>query len=61
MIDDYIEYDTEKNEIVGYKIIQNQIWMHIILKVWAKINHGYEKLYECEPFLFVKAFSYPDW
>lgn len=61
MIDDYMEFDTEKNEIVAHKILVDQPWMHIILKVWAKINHGYDNLYECEPFLFVKTFSFPDW
>ncbi len=37
------------------------VWVHIILKAWAKINRGYEQLYNCEPFSFVQAFTYPDW
>jgi hypothetical protein len=35
--------------------------MHIILKVWAKVSGGYEKLMESSPFSFVRNFSFPDW
>jgi hypothetical protein len=35
--------------------------MHILMKVWAKINKGYEEMLEAKPFSFIKTFSFPDW
>jgi hypothetical protein len=35
--------------------------VHILIKVWAKINGGYENLYKCEAFQFIRTFTFPDW
>jgi hypothetical protein len=35
--------------------------VHIILKAWAKLNKGYDRLDTCEPFSFIKTFTFPDW
>ena len=61
IIDDYIEFDNETNKPIGFDLDNVHPWMLILLKMWAKVNNGYQNIYEAEPFGFLKTFSYPDW
>lgn len=61
IIDDFVYFDEIRNQIVAHPFLQDKPWVHIILKAWAKINKGYDRLDACEPFAFIKAFTFPDW
>jgi hypothetical protein len=36
-------------------------WAIILLKVWAYINGGYDTLMYCQPYEFLRTFTYPNW
>lgn len=36
-------------------------WAILLLKVWAYINGGYQTLMYCQPYEFIRTFSYPNW
>lgn len=36
-------------------------WQLLLLKAWALTNGGYLTLQNCNPFEFVRTFSYPNW
>jgi hypothetical protein len=61
IIDDCVYYDEARNQIVAHPFHDDKPWVHILLKAWAKVNGGYERLDDCEPFEFVKTFTFPDW
>lgn len=60
-IDDYIYYDENAKQIYCSPLLEDKPWIHIILKIWAKMNGGYENLAQCKPFSFLRAFTFPDW
>jgi len=43
-VDDFVPYDIERNEFLGVKPFQNQIWPLILQKAWAKVCGGYLNL-----------------
>jgi len=60
-IDDYVYYDEITKRIYGHPFLEDKPWIHIILKVWAHTNRGYDKMELASPFSFIKTFTYPDW
>lgn len=60
-VDDYVYYDEITKSIYSHPFLEDKPWIHIIVKVWAKLNKGYENLPTASPFQFIKAFTYPDW
>lgn len=60
-VDDYVYYDEITKKVHCHPFLEDKPWVHIILKVWAKLNKGYENLPKASPFSFIKAFTYPDW
>lgn len=60
-VDDYVYYDEITHKIESHPFLEDKPWVHIILKVWAKLNKGYQKMELASPFQFIKAFTYPDW
>lgn len=60
IIDDYVYYDEGLKRVHCHPGLLNEPWVHIIIKIWIKLK-GYEAMESCEPFEFVKTFSYPDW
>lgn len=61
IIDDKFYYDEKENKIVTHSGLSDHIWVHIIVKMWAKLNKGYENLKNCRSFSFIRNFSFPDW
>lgn len=61
IIDDSFYFDDTNNELFSLAPLQNHPWIHIIVKVWAKLNQGYELLENMSPFSFIKTFTFPDW
>jgi len=60
-IDDYVYYDEVTHKIYGSPLLEDKPWVYIVLKVWAKMNLGYDNLSMCKPFSFIRAFTFPDW
>ena len=60
-VDDFVYYDETTRTIHAHPFLDDKPWIHIILKVWAKLNKGYENLPLASPFQFIRAFTYPDW
>ena len=60
-VDDFVYYDETTRTIHAHPFLDDKPWVHIILKVWAKLNKGYENLPLASPFQFIRAFTYPDW
>lgn len=61
VVDDFVYYDEVRGEIQAHPFLMDRPWVHIILKAWAKLNHGYDRMDSAPPFSFLKAFSFPDW
>jgi hypothetical protein len=61
VVDDFVYFDETRGRILCHPFLPDRPWVHIILKAWAKLNRGYDRLDACEPFAFLKAFSFPDW
>ena len=61
VIDELVYFDEIAQQIHAHPYLPDKPWVHIILKAWAKLNKGYDKLDSCPPFAFIKAFSFPDW
>lgn len=60
-VDDFVYYDEITKKVHSHPFLEDKPWIHIILKVWAKINKGYEEMDQASPFDFIRAFTYPDW
>ena len=60
-VDDYVYYDANSRRIVAHPSLADKPWVHIILKVWAKLNKSYEESCKAVPFQFLRTFTYPDW
>jgi hypothetical protein len=46
VIDDTFYYDENGGCLYTHPELQNYPWVHILIKVWAKIKGGYKNLYK---------------
>lgn len=49
-VDDYVYYDETTKQIHAHPFLEDKPWIHIILKVWARVNKGYDKIEQAKPF-----------
>lgn len=61
IIDDKFYFDEKDHKILTHPALSDHPWVHIVAKVWAKLNKGYDNLKSCPSFSFIRTFSFPDW
>lgn len=44
IVDDWVYYDEVQGQVVRHPLLEDKPWVHVILKAWAKLNKGYDRI-----------------